>query len=152
MTPEQIEEFLDWCFTTDPDYDGEYKPGDFRSFLDDVGGAHFCDHVSLRAQKYALGLMGGTILDAWLGWIKFPHPAYPTETEEDPRTRVDHCVCVIDGVAYDFTARQFVETLDDEETNLDYPVPYTWDWNTGKEVLIGGHDQYRGRLTVEEAA
>ena len=45
-----------------------------------------------------------------------------------------------------------VETLDDEETNLDYPVPYTWDWNTGKEVLIGGHDQYRGRLTVEEAA
>jgi len=130
MTPEEVEGFLDWCFLTDPDV----MEATLRPCIEDTGAADLCEAVSIELVRFFDNELDGRALDgrtAWTQWIGFPHAKYPygEEFTYQYAKGMDHCICVVEGVdgvlyAVDFTARQF----NDDEHNIEYPVPYVWLW------------------------
>jgi hypothetical protein len=108
MTPEQIEHFLNWCWLEDPDFD-EIEEGRLRSVIKDTGGLGLCNYVTDEFVLFAKRYMNKK---AYTNHISGPNTHYPEMTEKD-----GHWFPSIDGVVYDFTARQF---------NENYPVPYIW--------------------------
>jgi hypothetical protein len=123
LTPEQVEAFLDECFSTDPDLKDNFTPGQFRDVLHDTGGQGLCWDVSIELVKFMQRNVGSGCTS--LRELAFPNDIYPNVDPSEEPPNFTHYVVLINGIVHDFTATQFG----------DYPVPYVWDWEVYRDRL-----------------
>lgn len=110
LTQDQIEAFLDECFSTDPDLKDEFETGDFRNVLHDTGGAGLCWDVCVELVKF-LQRQGLLIGHSRLTNLDFPNPLYPNVDPDDVGPGNVNFVTLDSGICICLTEEEKLEVF-----------------------------------------